>query len=128
MDTSFRLLPDQASQHAADVDQATLFLLLVSVFFTLLIATLVVYFAIRYRRRASGEHSPVSAPPERKHAGLALEITWTVIPLVIVAFMFLAGARNFMRSQTPPRDAMEIQVMGKRWMWHVQHPTGAREI
>src|SRR5258706_7743857 len=104
MDTSFRLLPDQASQHAADVDHATLFLLLVSVFFTVLIAALVVYFAIRYRRGASGGHSHASVPTEKKHAGLALEITWTVIPLVLVAFMFVAGARNYVRSQTPPRD------------------------
>jgi cytochrome c oxidase subunit 2 len=139
MDSSFRLLPQQASDHATTVDHLTLFLVLVSVFFTLLIAVLVVYFAIHYRRRASGQH----AHPQHAHAaggreaeehpeghgmGLALEITWTVIPLILVTIMFLAGAKVFVRSQQPPRDATEIYVMGKRWMWHIQHLTGAREI
>src|SRR5438105_12519291 len=139
MDTSFRLLPQQASDHAMIVDRLTLFLLLVSVFFTLLIAVLVVYFAIHYRRRAPGQHAHPQAPTaagesgatiqDTGHgAGLALEITWTVIPLVLVAMMFLAGAKVFVRSQQAPKGAAEIYVMGKRWMWHVQHLTGAREI
>jgi cytochrome c oxidase subunit II len=128
MDTSFRLLPEQAANHASSVDRLTLFVLLVCVFFTALIAVLVVYFAIHYRRRAGEQHAPPHPPEEKTGHGMALEITWTVIPIVIVTIMFLAGAKVFIRIQEAPKDAMEIYVMGKRWMWHTQHPTGPREI
>ena len=128
MNSSFRVIPEQASQHAATVDRLTLYMLLLSVFFTLLIAMLVVYFVLKYRRRAPLQHgSPQETKKEESH-GLALEITWTVIPLILVTIMFFAGARVFIRSQQPPADAMDIYVMGKQWMWQVQHPTGAREI
>src|SRR2546430_17740349 len=116
MDTSFRLLPQQASDHAMIVDRLTLFLLLVSIFFTLLIAVLVVYFAIHYRRRAPGQHAhpqgptaagePGAAPADTGHgSGLALEVTWTVIPFVLVTVMVLAGAEVFVARQRAPRGA-----------------------
>ena len=87
------------------------------------------FFAIKYRRRPASP-SDLREPPKsgHKHGALALEITWTVIPLIMVAFMFLAGARVFVRSQQPPLDAMAFSVIGKQWMWQAQHPTGAREI
>jgi cytochrome c oxidase subunit 2 len=139
METGFRLLPQQASNFASSVDRLTLFLVLVSLFFTVLIAVLVVYFAIHYRRRAPGQHAhptgptaagePAAQTQDTGHGqALALEITWTVIPLILVTVMFVAGAKVFVHTQQAPKDAMEIYVMGKRWMWHIQHPTGAREI
>jgi cytochrome c oxidase subunit 2 len=128
MTSSFRFIPEQASNHATTVDRLTLGLLLLSVFFTLLIAVLVVYFALKYRRRAPLQHvTPAEINKEKSH-GIALEITWTVIPLILVTIMFFAGARVYVRSQQPPADATDIYVMGKQWMWHMQHPTGAREI
>jgi cytochrome c oxidase subunit II len=30
--------------------------------------------------------------------------------------------------ETPPKDAMEISIVGKQWMWKAQHPEGPREI
>jgi cytochrome c oxidase subunit 2 len=110
------------------VDGLTLFLLVVSTFFTVLIAVLVIFFAVKYRRRADTQHPIVGPAEEDTHQGLALEITWTVIPLILVTFMFLAGAKVFVRSTQPPKDSMEVYVEGKRWMWKTQHPTGQREI
>ena len=42
--------------------------------------------------------------------------------------MFFWGADLFFRLARPPADAMEIFVVGKQWMWKVQHPDGVREI
>ena len=43
--------------------------------------------------------------------------------------MFLAGAQALRpHAQSRPPTAMEIHVVGKQWMWKIQHPTGAREI
>lgn len=129
MDTDFHMFPEQASRHAASVDHLTLAMLAVSVFFTLLIATLVVVFAIRYRRKAGATAPPpAGAGSEEGKVGTALEITWTVVPLILMVGMFIAGARIYVRVKQPPVGAMEINVLGKQWMWKLQHPSGAREI
>jgi len=57
-----------------------------------------------------------------------LEVTWTVIPLGIVLLTFLWGSRLYVSMARVPPGAMEVYVVGKRWMWKVQHMTGQREI
>jgi cytochrome c oxidase subunit 2 len=114
--------PPQGSTHAASVDALYLFFVAVTAFFSVLIATLVVVFAVRFRRRAPDE---VGAPI---HGSLVLELTWTFIPLVIAMVMFVWGASLYFQITTPPSNAMEIYVVGKRWMWKAQHVSGQREI
>jgi cytochrome c oxidase subunit 2 len=114
--------PSQGSTHAASVDALYLFFVAVTAFFSVLIATLVVVFAVRYRRREATE---VGAPI---HGSLILELTWTFIPLVIAMVMFVWGASLYFQITTPPSNAMEVYVVGKRWMWKAQHVTGQREI
>ncbi|MFL5333232.1 MAG: cytochrome c oxidase subunit II [Geminicoccaceae bacterium] len=114
--------PPQGSTHAASVDALYLFFVAVTAFFSLLIATLVVFFAVRYRRRDPNE---VGAPI---HGSLILELTWTFIPLVIAMVMFVWGASLYFQVTTPPSNAMEVYVVGKRWMWKAQHVSGQREI
>ena len=81
-------------------------------------------FAVRYRRRSRARDR---RPPI--HGSLALELTWTVIPLAIVLVIFVWSADLFFaHAPRPPEDAMEVYVVGKRWMWKVQHLTGQREI
>jgi cytochrome c oxidase subunit 2 len=42
--------------------------------------------------------------------------------------MFVWGAQTFFTLAQPPADSMDIFVVGKQWMWKVQHPEGVREI
>jgi cytochrome c oxidase subunit II len=114
--------PPQGSTHAASVDALYLFFVAVTAFFSVLIATLVVVFAVRFRRRTADE---VGAPI---HGSLVLELTWTFIPLVIAMVMFVWGASLYFQITTPPSNAMEVYVVGKRWMWKAQHVSGQREI
>ncbi|HSB61429.1 MAG TPA: cytochrome c oxidase subunit II [Vicinamibacteria bacterium] len=116
------LFPPQASTLAGEVDTLYFFLVAVTVFFSLLIAAGVVFFAIAYRRRSERER------PEEIHGSLALELVWTVIPLLLTVVMFAWGAQVFFHMNRPPDDAMNVAVVGKRWMWKLQHPTGQREI
>jgi len=122
MDTSFRLFPKEASQLAARVDHLVLFLLGVSAFFAILIFATILFFVVYYRRRNPGERPPQIA------GNTLLEIVWTVIPTGLTMVMFVWGAKVFVAAQTPPADAMEIFVIGKQWMWEIQHPEGRREI
>jgi cytochrome c oxidase subunit 2 len=114
--------PDQASAMASRVDHLYFYLLAVSAFFSLLIALLVIFFAIRYRRRSEEEL------PTGIEGSLKLELAWTVIPLMIALSFFFWGARLFFAMNRPPNDALQVYVVGKQWMWKIQHADGQREI
>jgi cytochrome c oxidase subunit 2 len=120
--TGVRFLPERASTMAGQVDALLLFLVAVSVFFAGLIFVLVTVFAIKYRRRSADEK------PRPIHGSLGLELTWTIIPLALAMVMFGWGAWVYISLSSPPADAIEIFVVGKQWMWKLQHPDGQREI
>ncbi len=115
------LFPEQASTVAGQVDALYAFVVLVTVVFTLLVAAMVLVFSIRYRK----SRNPVATQIE---GSLPLEILWSVVPLAIAMVIFVWGAVVFFNLMTPPRNAMEIYVTGKQWMWKIQHPSGAMEI
>jgi len=123
MEQGFRLFPDQASSVAPRVDALYAFLLSVTAFFTLAIFLAIVYFAIKYR------HGRPKDRPRLRHEQLwMLEIAWIVIPLALTMVMFFWGAKLYFEIRTPPADAIELQVVGKQWMWKIYHPQGRTEI
>jgi cytochrome c oxidase subunit 2 len=107
---------------ASRVDALYFFLVGLTVFFSLLIAGLIVAYAIKFRRR-----SPDSIGA-RIHGGLMLEITWSVIPFIIVMGIFVWGASVFFAMSRPPDETLNVYVVGKQWMWKFQHLDGQREI
>jgi cytochrome c oxidase subunit 2 len=123
MDYDFRIFPDQASTVAPRVDALYLYLLIVGCVFTVLIFLAIVFLAFYYRRGANRHRA-------RSHSGKVwmLEVTWITIPLILAMVMFAWGADVYFEIETPPADALEIQVVGKQWMWKVQHPQGRSEI
>src|SRR5262245_3656918 len=116
------LFPREGSTVAGRVDAVFFFVLAVTLFFTALIALLVIVFAVRYRRRAPDEI------PKPVEGSLKLEIFWTAVPLVIGLGIFVSGASIYFDMYRPPDDALEVYVVGRQWMWKVQHPDGQREI
>src|SRR5215472_8541379 len=119
MFTNLPFFPQQASEQAANIDALYFFLVSVTGFFMALIGALVVVFAFKFRRRHESEVG------EAIHGSLTLELIWTIIPLGITTVMFLWGAQTYFHMTRPPRGAMEIYVVGKQWMWKVQHQDGA---
>jgi cytochrome c oxidase subunit 2 len=122
MFTNFPFFPQQASAQAGQVDALYFFLVAVTAFFSLLIATLIVVFVVKYRRRNDDEVGAAI------HGSLPLELLWSVVPLGIVMVMFVWGAKVFFDLYRVPAGAMEIFVVGKQWMWKIQHADGPREI
>lgn len=122
MPSDFALSPEQASTVAGRVDTLYYFLVAISIFFTVLIVTVLIYFAVKYRRRSNYER------PRPIAGSLALETVWAVIPFGIVMTLFVWGASIYFTISRPPENAMEIYVIGKQWMWKFQHPEGKREI
>ena len=107
---------------AGRVDLLYFFLVGISVFFSLLIAGLIVFYAVKYRRRTPDE---IGA---NIHGSLLLEIGWSVIPLLITMVIFVWGASVFFAMARPPDETLDIYVVGKQWMWKFQHLDGQREI
>jgi len=106
---------------AGNVDALFIFLLIISGLMSGLIFVAVVYFAARYRHRKG-------VPAEQIEGSMALELTWTVIPLGVFIVIFAWGAVVYFKSRTPPRGATEVYVVAKQWMWKLQHAEGQREI
>ncbi|MES1255656.1 MAG: cytochrome c oxidase subunit II [Acidobacteriota bacterium] len=116
------LFPASASTMAPRVDALYFFLLALTAFFSLLIAGLIVFYAVKYHRRtpdAIGEHV---------HGGLLLEITWSVIPFLITMVIFVWGSSIYFAMASPPAETLNIYVVGKQWMWKFQHLDGQREV
>ncbi|HVZ22630.1 MAG TPA: cytochrome c oxidase subunit II [Vicinamibacterales bacterium] len=116
------LFPQAASTMATRVDALYFFLLGITAFFSLLIAGLIVYFAVKYRRRAPdaiGEQAPTS---------YTLEVAWTVIPFAISMVIFVWGAKLYFTMFHPPAETLNVYAVGKQWMWKFQHLDGQREI
>jgi len=113
--------PARASAAANNVDALFIFLVVVSGLMTALIFTMVVYFAVRYRRQAG-------RPAEQIDGSHALEITWSVIPFCVFMVFFGWGALIYFKQRTPPQNSAEVYTVAKQWMWKFEHMEGQREI
>lgn len=122
MNKGFSLWPEAASEFAERLDTLHAALNLHNAFFTILVAALVAGFAIKYRRRSDTER------PRPILGSKPLEVSFTVIGLLLWLGVFAWGASLYFEYAAPPADAMEIYVTGKQWMFHAQHPEGQREI
>jgi len=111
-------LPTPDSTTAPAVDRVFYLVLWISAFFFLLVVASMVYFVIRYRRRPGHtvQDSPTHSNP--------LEITWTIIPIIVVAFIFYAGFTAYMEMTTAPQNSYEILVKARKWEWIFTYPNG----
>ena len=112
-----------ASDYAMLVDHLFYLLSIISGLVVALVSwPIIVFFALYYR----GSSMPRGEVPERKSR--EIEIGWTVATLFRFLFIFWWAASDQLTALTPPKDALEIHVVAKQWMWRIQHPSGAREI
>ncbi|MBI1293711.1 cytochrome c oxidase subunit II [bacterium] len=118
----FPLFPEQASTIAGRVD--TLFWVLIGLAGTIsvVIAALIVIFAVRYRRGSPADRGGAI------HGSLKLEIAWAVIPFFVSMGVFGWGAQVYFDLYNVPPNGLDVYGVGKQWMWKFQHPTGQSEI
>jgi cytochrome c oxidase subunit 2 len=120
-DADFQLFPEAASTVAPRVDALFWFLTILTLVLSLLIAGLIVYFAIKYRRTSSADRTPY-------HSDMRLELLWIIGPVPILLFIFFWSADLFFELRRAPPDSMQIDCVARQWMWKFQHPSGRREI
>ncbi len=116
------ILPEQASTYAERVDPLFYTLTIFVGVFTITILGILIYFGLRYRK-LKGENRP------SVHQDIMpLELTWTAIPTVIALAIFAWGSVLYYDYSNIPENTLDINVIGKRWMWKMQHPNGLREV
>lgn len=118
---NFPMRPPVASEQAADVDNLFFAITALLVFFTMVVVVIIVVLAVKYRKGSKASRKN----PMSSHIGL--ELTWSVIPLLMAIGIFAWSTKGFLKQRAIPDDAMEIFVVGKQWMWHIQHSNGIRE-
>ena len=110
-------LPEQASTFASDVDNLFMFVWWVSAFFFFLVVGVLLYSAVRYRRRTEDQ-----APATTATHNTTLEIVWTLVPLVIVMVIFAWGWVSGKDMLVAPGDAQNYGVQARKWNWDLSHP------
>jgi len=122
MNMSFHLFPANAADGAGQVDLIFWALTAMSALVMVLVFAPLIYFAVKYRRGNNVNRSLV------KISSWKIEVIWTVIPLIVGVGIFAWAAEVYFRIETPPPDALDVNVVGKQWMWKLQHAEGNREI
>jgi len=115
--------PPEASTTAHDVDKLLYFHLSVCGAMGLLVAFLLIFFSVHYRRRPGDV-----GPPPDTYQSHALEWFWTITPLFVFMVMFVWGGTIYFGAYRAPDDATPVYVVARQWMWKFQHPEGQREI
>ncbi|MFO1103155.1 MAG: cytochrome c oxidase subunit II [Methylocystis sp.] len=111
-----------ATAEGREIDFLILALALVSCAVLVLVFALIFLYMVRYR----AESGAYRGAPGRKT--WRFEISWTAATLAVFFVLFIWGGDLYVRLFQPPADALQIYVVGKQWMWKVEHQGGQREI
>ena len=99
-----------ASNFAESVDNTFMFIIGISLFFLIGITILMIVFAFKYHRKKHPEAVQIKD-------NVLLEVTWTIVPLILVLFMFYYGYKVFLVERDVPENAMPVKVISKMWDW-----------
>ncbi len=119
---TFPIFPKAASTTAVQTDYLYFMLLGFSAFILALVFFPMIVFLFKYRRGKKANRVDPHLPE------MKVEVTWTIIPIFISLGFFALGARAYFTEEVPPDGTLEINVIGKQWMWKIQHQEGNREI
>jgi cytochrome c oxidase subunit 2 len=120
-------LPVEASNFASSFDGLLLAVTAITALVAIGILIIVIVFSVRYR--AGSNASRVRAAPEQlRRIQRRIEVVWITVPLAIFLAIGGGGAWLYFAHYQPPADAIPVYVVGKQWMWKLQHPNGIREI
>jgi cytochrome c oxidase subunit 2 len=115
-------LPEQASAYARDVDALHFFVITTTILGAAGVFLTAIFFFVRYRRRSDTDVTPF-VKPRTIH-----EVLFIGVPLVLFLLWFAIGYPQYLRLSSPPPDAMDVYVQGKKWMWKFAYPGGPNSL
>ncbi len=113
--------PEKASTVAPGIDMVFDVITWISIVFFVLILVIMIYFVIRYNKARSPK-----ATSDVTH-NTPLELTWTIIPLILVIAIFYVGLQGYLNLRVAPAGAYDIRVTAQKWSWSFAHSNGASE-
>ncbi|WP_022835330.1 cytochrome c oxidase subunit II [Salisaeta longa] len=113
-------LPEQASTFASQVDSLFQFVTWTSLVIFVGVIAAMLYFVVRYRRRSADER------PEMVEESKIVEISWVVIPTILVLIVFTWGFKSYVNMYTAPPNAYNIKVTAWSWKWRFEYPNGTQ--
>lgn len=113
-------LPFEGSTIAPELDALFYFVYWASVIIFVGTMGVMAYFVYKYRRRDATER------PLRVKENPIVELSWVVVPTILVLVVFVWGFQMFVKMNEPPADAYEIRVSGAKWFWQFEYPNGTK--
>jgi cytochrome c oxidase subunit II len=110
-------LPEDASTEAERIDFVFWFVTAICVAIFAVVASISVYSLVKFRARPDDDSD---GPPVHGHTGI--EITWTVIPLVLVIAMIVVSSVALAQNDRVPDDALRVEVWGQQFAWTFLYP------
>lgn len=108
-----------ASNLVEGVDKAFVFIFSIAFIFIIGITAFMIYTVIRFNRKKG-------KPAKQFTGSTTLEIIWTGVPLVLVMLMFYVGWVGFAPMRKPPKDAMTVTAIGRKWEWEFDYGNGVK--
>lgn len=108
------------SNFSEGVDTTFAIIVGISLFFLIGITTVIIIFLVKYNK----QKNPVASEIEGSNT---LEIIWTIIPLILVLFMFWLGWSSYIPERKVPADAMKVKVTAQMWSWRFEYENGRIE-
>lgn len=113
-------MPPQESTTAPEIDALFDFIMNTSILLTLLVMAAVVYFLWKYRRRSHADR------PVDVHESKWLEVSWIVVPTILVLVVFFWGFRSYVGTSIPPANAITVNVKAQKWSWSFEYQNGVQ--
>jgi cytochrome c oxidase subunit 2 len=110
------MLPE-ASTSAQFIDVAFFRILAIEMVLLIAVTSAMVFFVLKYRRKKN-------SVPENIEGNVLLEITWTIIPTLLVLIIFYIGWMGFSSVRETPPKAMVIKVIARQWVWQFSYDNG----
>jgi len=111
-------LPKQASEYARSIDHLHFFVFVSSMIGAWTVVATTLVFIVRYRRRRALQTTEHVDPKPIQEA------VFVGVPLALFLAFFAIGYPQYVTLQTPPKDASDVYVMAKKWMWKFAYPGG----
>ncbi len=106
-----------ASNFVQSVDSTFIFIVAVCVFFLVLITVLMITFVVKYNKKKNKKAVNI-------HGSIPLEITWTVVPTLLVLVMFWMGWTGYKQMTDAPKNSMVVDVYAQMWSWSYKYANG----
>ncbi len=109
-----------AATPARSIFSLSMLVLSVTLAIFLIVGGLLLYALIRFRHRSTdSEHEPAQI-----YGSNQIELSWTVIPILIVVMLFLSTTRIIWQTEAAPKPsgAVDVVVIGHQFWWEYRYP------